>query len=295
MRIIFDVVRDGLASINTASRQLGEAQRQLATGKRILGAGDDPLAAQQAVGEHAALGAIDAYSRTNSSASARLAAVDNILASLGNKLTAANVAASSARGTNVDPGARAAAAAEVRSLRDGILADINSTFQGTYLFAGTAVNQPAYVQSGSAWSYQGNSSVVQVEVDRGRRVSISFDGRAILQGSDTTDVLSSLDAVAAAIEAGDNAAIGTGIAAIERAFSRTQRAVGTLGADERSLDEAGVRLSALRVAANARRSSLEDVNLAEAVSRMTQAETAYNATLTAVSSAERQSLLDYLR
>lgn len=295
MRILFDALRDGLSSINTASRQLAEAQEQVASGRRILGAGDDPLGTQQAIGEHATMGALDAYTRTTSSASSRLAAIDNVLAALGNKLTAANVAATSARGSNADTSVRSAASAEIRSLRDGILADINTKFQGTSLFAGSATNQQAYAQNAGAWTYQGNTSTVQVEVERGRRVSITFDGQAILQGSDAANVLSSLDALATAIDAGDSAAIGAGIAAIERAFARTQRAVGSLGADERTIDEAGVRLSSLKVAANNRRAALEDVNLAEAVTRMTQAETSYRAALTAVSTAERQSLLDYLR
>jgi flagellar hook-associated protein 3 FlgL len=295
MRILFDVLRDGLSAINTANRQLGQAQQQVATGRRILGVGDDPLGTQQAIGEHATMGALDNYSRTNSSASARLSAIDNILATLGNKLTAANVTASSARGTNVDANARAAASAEVRSLRDGILADINTKFQGTALFAGSATNQQAYVLNAGSWTYQGNSSAVQVEVERGRRVSITFDGQSIMQGSDSTDILTALDTLATAIDAGDNTAIGVGIDAIERAFTRTQRAIGSLGADERTIDEAGVHLSALRVAANTRRAAIEDVDMAEAVTRMTQSETAYRAALTAVSTAERQSLLDYLR
>ena len=97
------------------------------------------------------------------------------------------------------------------------------------------------------------------------------------------------------IEAGDSAAMGTEIDALERAFERTQRAIGSLGADSAGLDEARTRLSALRLAADTRRSLLEDANMAEAVTRLSQADTAYQAPLAAVSTAERRSLLDYLR
>src|SRR5690606_38548893 len=154
-----------------------------------LGAGDDPLAVQLAIGERATMGAIDAYTRTNAAASARLAAVDTVLSGLGDKLTAAGVTALGARGTQVDDAARAAASAQIRSLRDAILGDINTTFQGTSLFAGTAVDQQAYAQVGGVWTYQGNADVNEVEVERGRRVSVTFNGQAILQGSDATNVL----------------------------------------------------------------------------------------------------------
>ena len=89
--------------------------------------------------------------------------------------------------------------------------------------------------------------------------------------------------------------MATEIDAIERAFERTQRAIGSLGADSVELDEARTRLSTLRVAAETRRSLLEDANMAEAVTRLSQADTAYQAALAAVSTAERRSLLDYLR
>jgi flagellar hook-associated protein 3 FlgL len=295
MRIIYDLFRDGLAAINTASQQLNQAQRQVSTGKRVASAGDDPLAVQQAVGERAMLGAIDAYSRTNASAAARLATVDDVLSAMGDKLTAARVAGMSAQGTNLSVAARAAASAEVRSLRDSILADINTQFQGQYLFSGTTVNAAAYQRVAGSWTYQGNGSVAQVEVERGRLVSVTFNGQSILQGSDATDVLTSLDALATAMDAGNNTAIAAELAAVERAYGRTQTALGTLGASERGLDEAAARLASMRTSTEARRASLEDVNLAEAVTRMTQAETAYRAALGAVSTAERQSLLDYLR
>jgi flagellar hook-associated protein 3 FlgL len=295
MRILFDVLRDGLAAINTASRQLADAQQQVASGKRIASAADDPLAVQQSIGERATLGAIDAYSRTSAAAASRLATADSVLAGIGNKLTAATVAAVGARGSNVSSAARAAASAEVRSLRDAILEEINTEYQGSSMFAGTAVDQPAYARVAGVWTYQGNASVASVEIQRGQAVAVTFDGQSILQGSDTANVLTELDALAAAIDAGDNTAIGAGIDAVERAFDRTQRAIGALGASERAVDEAALRLSSLKTTVETRRSSLEDVNLAEAVTRMTQAESAYRAALTAVSTAERQSLLDYLR
>ena len=295
MRVIFDVIRDGMASINNASRELARAQQQLSSGRRVSSAGDDPLAVQLAIGERATLGAIDAYGRATSSAAARLSAVDNVLSGLGDKLTAAKVAAQAARGTNISAASRAASSAEVRSLRDAILSDINTSSNGTFVFGGTVTDRQPFVGTAGAWTYQGNNSVARVEVEKGRLVSTTFDGRAILQGADSTNVLNELDTLATAIDAGDNVAIGVGMDAIDRAFGRTQRAIGTLGADERAVDDAALRLSSLRAATDVRRSSLEDVNMAEAVTRMTQAETAYRAALTAVSTAERQSLLDYLR
>ena len=63
MRVIFDVMRDGLQSINQAAREFQAANRQVASGRRLSSASDDPLGARQAVNEHATLGRLDAYTR----------------------------------------------------------------------------------------------------------------------------------------------------------------------------------------------------------------------------------------
>jgi flagellar hook-associated protein 3 FlgL len=295
MRVIFDVIRDGLAAINTASSQLAKAQQQVASGRRNAAPSDDPLTTQQAVGEHAALGRIDAYTRAADSVSPRLASADTVVSDLVDKLSAIVVAATSARGSSVNPVVRDAAAETVRGLRDSVLGSLNTTFNGTYLFSGTNVDVPAYVQSGGAWVYQGNSDQVRVEIDKGRAVAVSFDGQAIAQGADSANILTELDALTAAILAGDSNAIGTGIDAVQRAFDRAQQALGRLGVDERKVDDAYNRLQGLHLAAETRRSKLEDANLAEAATLLGQADTSYRAALSAVSTAERVTLLDYLR
>ena len=295
MRIPSDVVRDGLGAINQAAEQMAAAQLQVSTGRRLLRAGDDPLGSQQAVLEHAGLGAIDAYSRSRDGAAARLAAADSVLASFGDKLASAIAMALGARGSSTTPAARAAAADAIRGLRDSLLSDMNTTFNGVSLFAGTRAAGAAYALVAGSWTYQGTGQTSQVEVERGRLVSVTFDGQAIAQGSDPVDIFTVLDNLAAAITAGNDAAIGTEVTGVERALDRTLLAQGRLGADERGLDDATVRLAALKSSGETRRSKIEDVNMAEAVMRLTEAETAYRAALGSVSVVERVSLLDYLK
>jgi flagellar hook-associated protein 3 FlgL len=294
MRVIFDIVRDGLSAINTASSQLAKAQREVSTGRRISVASDDPLGTQQAIGDREALSRIDAYSRANDAAASKLATADSVLTSYSDKLTTAMTTALGVQGTQVNPSARAAASQAIRSLRDALVSDLNTSSHGSYLFSGTAANTASYANVGGTWTYQGNAATTQVDVANGRSVSVSFNGQAIAQGSDSTDVFTQLDALATAIDNGDNPAIGTGIAALQRAFDRAQRAQGLLGADQQTTDSVVTQLTTLKVSAEAHRSKVEDANMAEAVSRLTQADTAYKAALGAVSTAEKHSLLDYL-
>jgi flagellar hook-associated protein 3 FlgL len=292
---MFDVLRDGLRSINTAAEQLAAAQHQVSSGRRLLVASDDPLSTQLAVGEHATLGNLDAYTRSASSAGARLAAADSVMTAMIDKITAAIVAGTSARGSEIDPDARAAVVQQIYGLRDSLAGDFNQKFNGSALFAGTATDQEAFTLTGGAWTYNGNADTSQLQVEQGQLVAVTFDGAAIAQGADADNMFTVLDDLAAAVAAGDNDAIGTAIDGLERAFDRATQAQGRLGADERGVDEAVARLSVFRTSSETRRSHLEDANMAEAITKLTQAETAYRAALGAVSSAERLSLLDYLR
>jgi len=295
MRIPYDVVRDGLSAINRAAEEMAVAQQQVSSGQRMVRAGDDPLGTQLAVLEHAGLASTDAYSRSRDAAASRLASADAVLASFGDKLASVISTGLSARGSSVTPAARAAASAAVRGLRDSLLADINSSFGGVPLFGGTQSSAAAYASVNGAWTYQGTSDTAKVEVEHGRLVSITFDGRVLAQGSDTADVFTILDQLANAIDMGDDAGMAAAVAGAERALDRTLRMQGQLGADERGLDEASIRLSVMRQAGEVRRSKIEDTNMAEAITRLTKAETAYRAALGSVSLAEKTSLLDYLR
>jgi flagellar hook-associated protein 3 FlgL len=295
MRTLFDVGRDGLAAINAAADRLAAAQLQVATGRRINAVSDDPAGAAMAVREHATLGAIDAYTRTRDSAAARLAVADSAFSGMIDALSAAIVAGTGAQGSHVSATARAAAAAQVTSLRDSLVTQLNTTFQGGYIFSGSRTDVPPYAQSGGVWTYQGDAAVQQLEVERQRLVALSFDGQAIAQGTDPTDMLTVLDDLAAAISAGNTAGMGAAVAALQRGFDRVSRAQARVGADERALDQAQIDLGTLRQAATARRSAIEDANMADAITRLTRAQGAYSAALGSVSAAERQSLLDYLR
>lgn len=295
MGITFDPMREGIGAINLASTQLQQAQLEAATGKRIRKASDDPAAAQQALAERAELGAIDDYQHAADSASSRLAAADTALGDIVDKLTQALSTVTSVRGSSVTEAARIAASTTLTGIRDSIRADLNTSFQGNSLFSGGKVDQAAYALVGGAWTYQGDDQPVQVDVDRVRTVTIGFNGQAIAQGGDSTDIFTSIDDLITAVNSGDDAGMASGLDALSRAFDRANQAQGRLGVDESAISDMQIRLTARTTSVDARRSKLEDANMADAITRMSQAETAYKAALGAVSSVEKLSLLDYLR
>src|SRR4051794_34211692 len=100
MRVTFSAAfRDTAYDVSVAAAQLADAQRQVASGHRVDRASDDPAGASSIVADHAALGALDGYTRTNDSASSRLSVIDTTLSDIINQITAAQSATMSGRGT----------------------------------------------------------------------------------------------------------------------------------------------------------------------------------------------------
>jgi flagellar hook-associated protein 3 FlgL len=295
MRVTFNEQHGGVAAMQTAASALAQAQRVVTTGKRVNVASDDPEAARKVVQERAHLSALDAYQHSADTAASRLAAADSALGGIIELYTQALASAAGGRGTTADASARYAIASAIRGIRDGVVTQINSQFGNRPLFAGSAPEGRAYEATAGGWTYNGTSSVIQLEVQRERVVAITFDGQAVLQGDDAVNILDAIDALAAAVESGDDAGVAAGMSALERAMARATRAQGRLGADEQGVADATAQLSTLRLASESRRAKAEDANLAEAITNLSAADTAYQAVLLAVSREERLSLLDYLR
>ena len=297
MRIVFNTAfEDVTLAMQRAAESLAEAQRQVSTGLRMGKLSDDPLSAVAAVDEHSVLDRLDAYKGAGDAASYRLGLADNVMTDIINQLTSAQTTALSARGSEITQGTRDAAANELLAIRDALMSDINTQFQGAYLFSGSNVTvAPFSVTGGTISAYQGDNDTNAIDVGSGRAVASTFDGGAIFQGSDPVHILDALTNLAAAITAGDQAGIDAGIQALNRGFDRANAAQARIGNDERSLDDARSMLTTMHAQSITRMSSIEDADLAKAASQLSQADTAYRAALAAMSTIGRISLMDYLK
>ena len=297
MRVTFETFhRNTAAAIEAATERLAEFQNQVATGKRVIRGSDDPSAASAAIVERGHLAATDVYTASGDSAHSRLTVADSVLSDLTQQLSAAQVSIAGARGTTITAAQREARAQELEGLRDAILHDMNTSFEGSYLFAGTASTTAPYTKNNNVVSgYQGSAQDMSVDVDSGVQVAVTFNGDAVAKGADANDVFTELDHAIAAVRNGDAAGLDTATAAIQRAFDRVSLTQSRVGNSLKSIEDAQARLGEASRSATARISALEDVDMASAISSMTQAETVYKAALGAATQNDRPSLMDYLR
>ena len=297
MRITFNnQYRDAARGIEVASESLIEAQRKVSSGKRISRPSDDPSAAATAVTERAQIASIEQYSRAADSVASRLTVVDSALTDIVERITAAQSTALSGMGTTRSAAEREAAAKALEGIRGTLLDDFNTSFHGSYVFAGAAATTKPYTigGGGAVGSYAGSSTEVAVDIADEQAVTVAFNGDTIAKGTAGSHVFKTLEDLAAALRAGDDSAAQTAFAALGDAFSRAVGAQTRVGVALRTIEGEQVRLQDTKLASTERLSRLEDADMAEAIAGMTRADAAYRAALGAVGTAARVSLLDYL-
>jgi flagellar hook-associated protein 3 FlgL len=290
------IYRDSLAAIERASTSLLDYQRQVSSGRRISRPSDDPAGTATAIRERGDVARTEQYSRTSDSATSRLMVVDSALSDIIDQLTHAQVSVVSAQGSEKTPAQRDVAAQALESVRDAIAGDLNTSFQGSYLFAGADSTDPPFAigSGGTVSAYQGSTREVAVDIDTTRSATIGIDGSTISQGAAAADVFSVLDAAAAAARVGDEAGLAQSLADLQVAFDRATNAQMRVGNNLAAMESLQTQFTDRRLAGLARVAKIEDANMAEAITGMSQADAAYRAALGATAQISKQSLMDYL-
>jgi flagellar hook-associated protein 3 FlgL len=288
--------RNSTDDIQIASERLADYQRQVSSGLRVEKPSDDPAAMSSAIVERSRMAQTDNYTRAGDSATSRLTVIDTVMSDIVSKLTAAQSTAVGVAGTIATPEQRTAAAQQLAGIKSALADDFNTTFQGTFLFAGTKSTTKPYTvgAGGVVGAYAGSTTEVSVDIGQGRSVTVGFDGSAIAKGSASSDVFSVIDGLIADITAGNTPGITSGAAALSDAFSRATAAQSRVGAGLETVATEKAHLTSVKLAAKTHLSTLQDANMADAISGMQQADTAYKASLAVAASASKTSLMDYL-
>jgi len=168
--------------------KISQLEQQLATGKRLVTAADDPVAAGTAVNLDRAVAELEQFGQNANNVQNRLGLQENALSQAGDLMARVNeltIEANSSALTNDD---RKAIAAELKSLHDSLLSLANSTDgSGRYLFAGAADdNAPFSIVNGKV-VYNGDQTQRSVEVAADTFVADALPGSEIFMRIRTGD------------------------------------------------------------------------------------------------------------
>jgi flagellar hook-associated protein 3 FlgL len=295
IRLNPNIAPDLLAAIQQSEQNMNTATQQLSSGRSVNQLSDNPAAVAALVGNHNQAGQDDQFLQNISALQSRFQVADSTMSSVVTALTRAlSLGVEGANGT-LSAADQQSVAGEVQGLIAQMQGLANTTFQGTYLFAGTAVTtQPFTVNTAAnTTTYNGNSGVTSVELSNGNSVNANLPGNQLfLNGSGS--VFGALQSLNAALLSGTN--IPAAVTQIQTALSTvgTQRvfygnALNQMSQSENFLSQEKINLST-------QENSLVGVDPAAAATNLAQAQLADQSVLSATGRIlSLPTLLDFLK
>ncbi len=296
--------------ISRLTDQQNRLQAQIGSGRRVTNASDDPVAMRRLLDLQAETSAVTQY-RTNV---ARLqetsTATYNSLRGVQKVSDRAGEIATLANGlrSNVE---LQTYAKEVSKMIQQAVGELNGKQGDSYLFGGTKSDQPPFVIATDAdgrvtsVTYQGNAAVNQSEVAAGVTMGVTIPG-ANSSGTGTrglvTDSRSGADFFIHLISLQDNLLAGDtqAVADEDRPALRSDEEnfifhLGEIGATQSRLESAASSASDRSQVLKAQSSREGDADLADTLVKLSQTQSAYQATLQSAAKIMNLSLMDYLR
>ncbi len=289
-RMLFDRAnRDGGAARTRLEAAIGRAS----TGLKLTHPGDDPAGAGLVTQHLATAARAEAIMGAAQMAGDELLAVDTALNDVTNALSRARELAVQYANAGYTPEQRTAAAVEARSLREQILAALNTKSGNRYLLGGTLDGQPPFDAGGN---YLGDANVRQLEIAPGILQDASVRADVAMKGvGGGVDVLTVLSTLETALQANDQAGVRAAIDPLATGTDQVARARTQAGNAMNAFDVAATVNRTARDDATLRSAHLTDADVVEANSQLALAQRALEASLTATATGFRLTLLNYLK
>jgi len=284
-----------LASIQQSEQNQSVSTQQLASGRTVNQLSDDPAAAAALVQNHNQSGADAQFLQSLSTLQSRYQVADSALGNVVTALTqAVSVGTEGANGTLNDSD-RQAIAGEVQGLINQTVSLANTTYQGSYLFAGTkTTTQPFTLDSSTnAVTYNGNSATTSVELSNGVSIGANVPGDQLFQNA-SGNVTSALTDLYNALTSGNN--IPGSVTEVQSALNQVsqQRVFYGNALDQINQSESFLNQDQLNL--SEQENTLVGANLATVASQFAQAQVANQATLNATAKVlSLPNLLDYIK
>jgi flagellar hook-associated protein 3 FlgL len=289
-----------VATILDNQAAVAKTQLQLSTGRRIVQPSDDPTGSMQAMGLKQLLAEAEQYGKNADAARARLEMEETALAQAGDILQ--RVRELAVRGLNGTLGAaeRNGIAIEVRQRLSDLLAvantrDANGEFLFSGFYKGTA---EAFVDNGGgSFAYNGDQGQRQLQISRSRQVAVGDHGADVFlnipASGGTQSVFVTLDALASDLEA--NSPTQASLNDIDSALENILGVRASVGARLNAVESQQAAYESLKLTVEEQLSDVQDLDYAEAVSRLNRQMLALQAAQQTYTNVQGLSLFDFLR
>lgn len=289
-------VRNFLSDLDGNYRALSQSQRQVSTGKRVLSPSDDPVGISLALGLRRDQSATAAWGRNIDDSLTWLDTTDRALGQgLDIVQRAHELAVQGGNGT-LSTDARNLIADEVETLKSQFVEVGNSSIGGRFIFGGTATDTQPFDPATETATAPINTGLMNREVAQGSVVSVNITADRLQDPPGATgDIFTVLDNLAAALRTNDSTAIGTALGDLDVHQDNISALRGEGAAKTNRLELTSSRFEAQKIATSQQLSSIEDVDMAQAITDLSMRESVYRSALAVGAKVIQPSLVDFLQ
>ncbi|MBZ5659220.1 MAG: flagellar hook-associated protein FlgL [Acidobacteriia bacterium] len=287
---------DLLSAIAQNRQAQNTALLQISTGRSVNQISDNPAATAEVTLNHVQQGQDTQYLQNITSLTAQGNTIDSTLSSVVTALTQAISLGIEGANATVSDANRQAIAEQVTGIRDQVLSLANQTYQGSYVFAGTATSTQPFVLDATqpdGVKYNGNTDVNSLVISPGRSVAINLPGNQIFTNP-SGDVLGALNGLITALQT------NTGLPAANLNLSNSLSELSSqrvfYGNNLQQLQTAQTYLTNNQVQLATQENALVGADLSTSITNLQQASTATTAILSATSQIlSTMNLLNFLK
>lgn len=295
LRIAPNLFSTLLAAVAADRQRLNTDLQQVSTGQAVNLPSDNPAATAALIENKTQAGSIDQFTQSISTTEGGLQTADTALGSVVNNLNQAlSIGTEGASGTNSTAELQGLAQ-QIQAIQQTVLGLSNTSYQGTYLFAGTSSTAAPYVAdstSPSGVKYVGNTGTNSIDVGPGQSVTTNLPGSSIFNASGA-DVFQALHDLSGALSTNTN--IPGALAEVRSAFDNLNAQRAFYGNTLDQLNSVNSNLTQEQFTLTQQLNTLIAANPATADSNLAQDQNTLQAALTAFGGISQNTLLNYLK
>jgi flagellar hook-associated protein 3 FlgL len=283
-----------LAALEQLQRQQSNATLELATGSRINQPSDDPAGAAQLAKINDLSSQVVSFQRSISSISGQFSTADSTFSTVVTVLQRAiSLGVEGATGTLSDAD-RAAVATELTGIQTQLLSLANTSYQGQFIFAGTATTQPFVVDptQASGVRYAGNTGTNKVTIGTGYQVQVNVPGSQIFSGTGA-DMFLAINDLITSVK--NNSGIGAAVTELGKAFSYVTGQRVFYGNALNQTQSQQTYLNTQSLGLSQQQSAVAGADIATVATQLVNDQLARTATLDAIGKIPQTSLFDFLK
>lgn len=168
---------DAVGQMDTLQAAMARTQQDLSTGLKVRAAADDPTGMAQVNQMNVEISASTQYVTNSNTVQTNLQLESQALSDATNLMQKVNELAVEANNSALSAAQRQNIATELQQNLQGLVAIANRTdSNGNYLFGGLANGTIPFTQSGNTVSYNGSSTVIQVQIGENQSLSAGDTG-----------------------------------------------------------------------------------------------------------------------